>query len=379
LTLDLQGRIERVENGLEVVTDDKAISKPEPQNLYERMKHLKVPGIAIAVVNDNAVEWTKGYGRLDVDRDSLAMPDSIFHACSMSKFVTAMTVLKLVHEGAVALDEPINRKLTGWEIPDNAFTREKPATLRHLLSHQAGIIDQDTSFDVHQADDPLPDLLDILQGNSKYNPKPVEIECLPESRFIYSDAGFCVIEQLLTDVTRKPFGKLVKEVLFDPLEMSNICFQHPFEFDDTTHVAVGHDRHGAVVDGKRATYPYLAAAGLWSTATDLSLLVIELQQSLKGAGKLQISTDLVQDMLTSQGCAPWAGLGVFLRGEGTQMRMSSLGWGVGFQCMLATYPYLRGGGVVMTNSDPGYPQEKALTGELVTSVEREYAWPETRQ
>ena len=342
------------------------------------MKHFRVPGAAIAVVNDSTVEWTKGYGRLDVGRDSPVMPDSIFHACSMSKFVTAMAVLRLVHEGALALDEDINRKLIGWRIPDNAFTREEPVTLRHLLSHQAGIIDQENSFDVYHAEDPLPDLLDILQGKSPYNSKPVEIEYPPATRFTYSDAGYCVIEQLLTDVVGKPFGKLSRELIIDPLGMTNSCFQHAFEFDDTTHVAVGHDRHGSVVDGTRPTYPYPAAAGLWSTVTDLSLLVIELQQSLQGTGKLGISPDLAQDMLTSQGCAAWAGLGVFLRGEGTQTRMSSLGWGVGFQCMLASYPYVGGGAVVMTNSDPGYPQEKALTGELISSVEREYALPGIR-
>ena len=256
------------------------------------------------------------------------------------------------------------------------FKRENGLNLAGCFSvfAQQGI----ESICQHIAEDPLPDLLDILQGKSPYNSKPVEIEYPPATRFTYSDAGYCVIEQLLTDVVGKPFGKLSRQLIIDPLGMTNSCFQHAFEFDDTTHVAVGHDRHGSVVDGTRPTYPYPAAAGLWSTVTDLSLLVIELQQSLQGAGKLRISPHLVQDMLTSQGCAAWAGLGVFLRGEGMQTRMSSLGWGVGFQCMLATYPYLGGGAVVMTNSDPGYPQEKALTGELISSVEREYALPGIR-
>lgn len=371
---DIKQRIKRVENGLEPDIKDREVSNLEPKNLYERMKHFNVPGVSVAVINDSSVEWERGYGLLERDKDLPVGPNSIFHACSMSKFVTAMAMLELVQKGVVALDNAINQKLSGWKLPENEFTQEKQVTLRHLLSHQAGIIDHDDSFGVWQAEDPVPGLLDILRGSTKYNPKPVQVEYLPETRFAYSDAGYCVIEQLLIDVTGQSFGELVKELILAPLGMRNSCFEHAFRFVDTPHIAVGHDQQGAVVDGKRATYPYLAAAGLWSTPTDLGLLIIELHKLLQGAGKLHISPSLAQDVLTPQGCAEWAGLGVFREGQGTRTRMTSLGWGVGFQCMLAAYPYLGAGVVVMTNSEPGSHQEKALTGELVRSVEREYGW-----
>jgi len=377
VTNDLEQRIKRVENGLEPATEDNMFPDPELKNLYDRMRHFNVPGVTVGVINDSKVEWARGYGLLEMDKDLPVTPNSIFHACSMSKLVTVMAVLKLVQDGVLALDEKINKKLSGWEVPENALTKKKGITLRHLLSHQAGIIDYDDSFGVYQVEDPLPSLLDILQGNTKYNAKPVQVEYLPESKFVYSDAGYCVIEQLLTDITGKPFGKIVKELIFEPLGMRNSCFQHAFEFTDASHVAVGHDRNGEVVDEKRATYPYLAAAGLWSTPTDLSLLIIELHQLLEGTGKLQISPSLIQDMLSSQGCAEWAGLGVFLRGKGAQTYITSFGWGIGFQCMLAAYPYFGTGVVVMTNSEPGCHQEKALIGELVRSIEQEYGWKTT--
>ena len=124
-----------------------------------------------------------------------------------------------------------------------------------------------------------------------------------------------------------------------------------------------------MVDGRRATYSFLAAAGLRSTPVDLSLPTIELHQLVKGTGRLRGSPSLAQEMLMSQGCAEWAGLGVFVGCEGTQTRMTSMGWGVGCQYMLAAYSYLGAGVVVMTNSDPGYHQHRALTGEIVRSVE----------
>ena len=374
---DIEQRIKRVENGLEPAPEGEKVSKPELKNVCDRMEHFNVPGVTMAVVNDGKVEWTREYGLLETGQDLPVTPNSIFHACSMSKLVTAMAVLALVQEGVIALDELVNHKLTTYKIPENELTQRTGVTLRHLLSHQAGTIDHDDSFGVYQATDPLPSLLDILQARTKYNPKPVQIEHLPGSKFAYSDAGYCVIEQLLTDVTGEPFGALAKELVLEPLGMRNSCFQHAFEFTDTSQAAVGHDKHGAVVDGKRATYPYLAAAGLWSTPTDFGLLIIELHQLLKRVGKLPISPGLAQDMLTPQGCAEWAGLGMFLEGEETRTRMTSLGWGVGFQCMLAAYPYLGAGVVVMTNSEPGCHQEKALTGEMIRGVEREYRWKAT--
>ncbi|MCP4419311.1 MAG: beta-lactamase family protein, partial [Chloroflexi bacterium] len=169
---NLEQRISRVENGLDPATEDKHLSNLETKNLYERMKHFNVPGVSVAVINDGKVEWTRGYGLLEVKSDLQVTPNAIFHACSMSKFVTAMVALKLVQNGVVELDDEINQKLTSWKLPENLLTQKKGVTLRHLLSHQAGIMDHDDGFGVYQSEYPLPSLLDILQGKTKYNPKP---------------------------------------------------------------------------------------------------------------------------------------------------------------------------------------------------------------
>lgn len=374
VTNDLELTISRVENGLTPPADSQQTPTCKSFSLQERMKYLNIPGVSIAVVNDGRLEWARGYGQLAMGENSPVNTDSLFHACSMSKLVTTIAVLKLVQNNVLTLDEDINLKLKEWKIPDNTLTQKHPVTLRHLLSHQGGIVDQDGSFGVYQAGAPFPLLHDILQGSSEYNTKPVQIEYLPASQFSYSDAGFCVIEQLIIDNTGKSLQEAVKELVFDPLEMKNSGFHTAIESTNNLHVAVGHNKQGNIVDERRPIYPYPAAAGVWSTPTDLSLLIIELHRSLEGAGKLQISSNLVQDMLTSQGVTDWAGLGAFLGGEGTQTRMMSLGWGVGFQCMLIAYPYLGAGAVVMMNSDPGCHQDKGLIGELIRCVEQEYNW-----
>ncbi len=66
---NLEQRIKRVENGLEPATEDKKVSNLEPKNLHERMKHFNIPGVSVAVVNDSKVEWTRGYGLLETEKD----------------------------------------------------------------------------------------------------------------------------------------------------------------------------------------------------------------------------------------------------------------------------------------------------------------------
>ncbi|RID82836.1 hypothetical protein D1970_17765 [Mesobacillus zeae] len=73
-------------------------------------------------------------------------------------------------------------------------------------------------------------------------------------------------------------------------------------------------------------------------------------------------------MISLQGCKEWAGLGVFLDGTGQELEISSLGWGLGIQCMMVAYPYLETGAVIMTNADLGVHQLKGMIGEVYKSL-----------
>jgi CubicO group peptidase (beta-lactamase class C family) len=368
---DMSQRIERSINGLKALGADEHLASG---SLYSRMRHYNVPGVSVSVVDEGALAWSRGFGLLDAEKGFEVSPDSRFHACSMSKFVTTIVVLSLVQEGILHLDSVINQVLSQWQIPENELTRGIPVSVRHLLSHQSGIVDGEDSFGVLEVKDVVPELLDILNGRSPYNSKPVEVSFSPGSRFEYSDAGFCVIQQLLEETTGQSISGIVDRLVFQPLGMTSSSFQHAVEFGDEPEIAIGHDAAGEVVAGRRATYPYLAAAGLWTTPGDLARLIVEVQKLLAGTGKLQIAPDLIEEMVTPQGCAEWTGLGVFVRGQGVKQRFLSNGWGVGFQCQLTAFPYSGSGIIIMTNSDPGRPQERSLVGELLRSVEQEYSW-----
>lgn len=333
----------------------------------------RVPGVSVAVVAHGSLQEARGYGLLAADRPAHVGTRSMFHAASMSKLVTALGVLRLASQGRVGLDEDVNDRLRSWRMPCNDYTDRAPVTLRTLLSHQGGVVDPDGSFGICDPQQP-PHLLDVLHGGTPLNPRPVRVEHPPGNRFSYSDAGYCVIEQLLTDVTHTRFPDLMAELVLDPLGMTRSRFGSPADVSDMADVAAGHDEHGKVVDGRQPVYPYLAAAGLWSTPSDLARVVLELHQALAGKGNLGLAQDIADGMVRGQASTAWAGLGTFVGGETGRVRITSLGWGVGFQCMLRAYPHRGDAVVVMTNSDPGRPQEEALTGQLVHCVEKQRRW-----
>lgn len=337
-------------------------------NIYERMKHYHVPGLSIALINNGKLSLTEGFGELEAGTNSKVNSHTIFHACSISKFATAMLVLKLIEQGSLDLNEDINDRLISWKVPENGFTQNQKVTLRTLLSHQAGFIDPEGSFGAYDPAQGIPARLDLLEGRTSYCPEPFEVKYEPGSDFQYSDAGYCIIEQLIEDVSGKPFTRLMNELIFEPLNMNNSRLQYSIPKVGNSRFACGHDKEGKSVAGKYPIYPYPAAAGLWSTPTDLAMLVIEIMNSLTGTGKLGLSQGMIKEMITPQGCSDWTGLGVFLDHSGKELEISSLGWGIGFQCMMIAYPYVGTGAVIMTNSDLGVHQSKGIIGEVVKSL-----------
>ncbi|MFD3450213.1 serine hydrolase domain-containing protein [Microbacteriaceae bacterium 4G12] len=333
-------------------------------NIQERMEHYHVPGLSIACIEDGQVSRAEGFGVLEVGTSKKVSNESVFSACSISKFLTSMLAMSLTEKGILHLDEDVNNRLSSWKVPENEFTQNKKVTLRNLLSHQSGITDPQGSFPELNPNQGFPTVVDVLEGRTPYCNVPIEVKYEPGSDFQYSDTGFCIIQQVIEDSCAKPFAQVMNEHIFQPLKMENSTLE-PFIQEESRQISsCGHNKHGELVEGAYPIYPYPAAAGLWTTPSDLALLVIEFLNSLKGESKIGISVSTAKEMIRPQGCRDWAGLGIFLDGLEQEIEMSSLGWGVGFQCMMVAYPYLQTGAIIMTNADLGVHQLKGLIGEI---------------
>ncbi|WP_342601194.1 serine hydrolase domain-containing protein [Psychrobacillus sp. FSL H8-0483] len=333
-------------------------------NMEERMKHYNVPGLSIVLIGNGQIIGTENYGLLEVECDKKVNDNSTFSACSISKFLTGMLAMKVIKEGLLDLDDDVNERLVSWKVPENDYTKNKKVTLRNLLSHQSGIKDPEGSFSELNSKKRIPSMVDLLEGETSYCKVPIEVECEPDSEFHYSDAGFCIIQQLIEDVTEKPFHLVMNEQIFESLEIENSQLNTRLLKMDRENFSCGHNKNGELVDGKYPIYPYPAASGLWTTSLDLAELVLELINALKGESKVGISESLAKEMITSQSGKSWTGLGVFLEGSEKELEITSLGWGVGFQCMMVVFPYLEKGAIIMANAELGVHQMKGIIGEI---------------
>ncbi len=183
-------------------------------------------------------------------------PDERLQAGSISKAIAALTALRLVAVGALDLDADVNGRLESWQLPDGAGV-----TLRRLLGHTAGL---GVPFFPGYADsEPLPTPVQVLDGKLPPNTAPVRVEQPPGTGFAYSGGGYVVVQQFVEDVTGLTFADAAADLVLDPLGMR----------DSTFFQSCGGPRR----------YPEAAAAGLWSTASDLARFVIAVQRGAEGS------------------------------------------------------------------------------------------------
>ena len=102
------------------------------------LKQFNVPGVGIAVVNDFAIEWARGYGVADIETGAPVTVDTMFQAASISKPVAAMASMKAVEDGRFSLDQDVNTILKSWKLPGDGHTSSQPVTPRSLMSHTSG-------------------------------------------------------------------------------------------------------------------------------------------------------------------------------------------------------------------------------------------------
>ena len=344
-------------------------------NIPERMTHFNVPGVSVTYFKDGEISWNKHFGTLEKGTNKVVNENSIFHACSISKMVTALCVLKLVQDGVLDLDKDVNEYLASWKIPDNEFTSNKKITLANLLAHQAGFYDCEGSFSPYKQGGSIPKTIDILSGASSYHSEAVETKYVPETDCEYSDAGYCIVSLVLEDVLGETIGQIAKRIVFEPLGLKRTFFweigKDLYDGVPMSDCVAGHDSKGNVVDEIRASYPNVEGASLWTTTNELACIVIDIINAYHGISGTILNQEMAKLMLSPYGCTDDVGLGVFLgKDESGKPCFISQGWGVGMQCKLRAYYEHQEGVIVMTNSEPGMKQNKALVGEIILHNQR---------
>ena len=336
--------------------------------LPELMQRFRVPGLSIAVIRDYRIHWAKAYGVADVATGHAVDTGTVFQAASISKPVFAMMVVKLAQDGRLSLDDDVNTLLKSWRVPASELTRNQKVTLRSLLSHTSGA-DDGFGFPGYNPEEPRPSLAQILDGEKPSNVGTVRFVRPPYAGFKYSGGGVTLAQLAVTDVIARPLADLARETVLAPLAMSRSSFEQPMTEALAANAARAHNGAGRRSPAPWHVYPEQAAAGLWTTPSDLARFAIEVQRAIQGPRGAVLTQSAAREMLTAVGTGGYAvGFSVSQRGQGWYFSHGGSNWG--FQGNLVAH-FRKGYGLaVMTNGDNG----GALLAEIEARVAAAYGW-----
>jgi CubicO group peptidase (beta-lactamase class C family) len=335
--------------------------------IAELMARFNVPGVSVAVIRDQQIHWAKGYGIADVETGAPVNTETVFQAASMSKPVAAMGVLRAVQDGLFTLDTDINTILKSWKLDVGEFN-QRPVTPRMLTSHTSGLGDG-FGFPGYEPSDSVPTALQILEGNKRSNVGVLFMERPPMTLMEYSGGGVTLMQQALSDARKRPFADVLRDDVLRPIGMTHSTFEQPLPPSFDRNAARAHSRDGKAMGPKWHVYPEQAAAGLWTTPSDLARFLIEVQRSAAGQSNRVLSRATVQEMLSPVGVGDYAvGFAISKIGQGWYFQHGGSNWG--FRATMMAHKVKGYGLVVMTNADQG----GAVLAEVSRRIQLAYDW-----
>lgn len=264
--------------------------------LAELMQAFRVPGMSVAVVKDNRIAFSAGFGVTEAGGATAVTPATLFQAASISKPVTAMGALWLVERGKLSLDADVNTLLKGWKLPESPLAATRKVTLRRLMSHNAGL--NVHGFAGYAQGMAVPGIEQILDGKPPANSPAVRVTVEPGTQCLYSGGGVTIEGLMIREAADQSFEDFMAARVLRPAGMTSSSFAQALPPELAARAASGTGPDGAVTPGKWHVYPELAPDGLWTTAEDLARLGIEVSLSREGKANHVLSQAMTREMLT---------------------------------------------------------------------------------
>ncbi|MBV9572588.1 MAG: beta-lactamase family protein [Acidobacteriales bacterium] len=302
------------------------------------MKEDKIPAVSVAIALNGQIQYQKSFGRADIENDVPATPETLFRTASIAKAMTAVAAMRLVEQGKLDLDAPVQRYCPAF--PQKPW----PITTRQLMGHLSGI--RHYSADEVGTDNTR-HFAKLSDGFVIFGNDPLLFE--PGTKYQYSTYGFSVVGCVLEGVTGKPYPELMQQLVFIPSHMTHTVVDDVFEI--VPHRARGYSiRNGQIINAGLMDSSYkIPGGGYVSTPADLTALADALL-----AGKL-LKADTLKLMWTAQklrdGRATEVGLGWHVgKLEGEDIA-GHTGGQAGASCSLTIFPVRKLVVAVMTNTD----------------------------
>lgn len=306
--------------------------KPKTDPVAERMAFHKVPAATVVRLKNFEVVSVQHYGT--------ATAKTLFPSGAQGRPIATFIALRMVQEGRLELDTDINTYLKTWKVPENAFTKQQPVTLRHLLAGTSGFTWQ--KYMGYPAGTPLPTLEQALRGEAPAQTPPVTVHFLPGSKFGNSAEELLVLQKLLEDVTGMSWQLLLKSI-FGPEVRSRFA-----AFPQGDEIAQGHDEDGKLWPGGGNAYPELVASGLWVDPEEFGDIFGDILKIASGKSKYldakyaEFFTEIPAGTQKSAfGMEDFGGRAILFRGGNAK----------GYYCQCWADPKTGDGLVVFTNRD----------------------------
>jgi CubicO group peptidase (beta-lactamase class C family) len=234
-------------------------------------------GLAVGIVRHGSLEFFHQHGFADIASNTPIDADTVFRIGSVTKPFTAIAVMQLHEQGLIDLDAPANDYLRGYElIPARAGLR--PPTVRHLLTHTAGIPEVRHMSDLlHpeagpfegrppilsvQVGEPLPPLGEYFRGG-------LRVVAEPGTTFAYSNHGFATLGQIVEDVSGMALERYFRERIFEPLGLADTDLVRSGRVASRLATGYTFGRHGVMAVPDR-DWIGAGCGGMYSTARDVA-------------------------------------------------------------------------------------------------------------
>lgn len=331
------------------------------------MQKYSIPGLSIAFMENGAPGSKRTYGLLQAGKDAHINDETVFSVGSVSKAINAILTLRLVHAGMLDLDKDVNHYLKSWKIEQGEFNKEQAVTLRHLLSHTAGLSVH--GFADYYPDEKLPTTTQILRSEGPAKNSKVKLIFPVGTKFKYSGGGITVIQQIIEDVTGLPYHKAASKFLFQPLGLERSSYENPLP-GAFGNIAKAHNSNGKPVALPRGyqAMPEAAASGLWSCPADLIKILSAVLKAQANTNSDFLSPQLVEDMISPEAQSEY-GLGPRISFQDGNHIVSHGGSNESYKATFSIFWKKQRGYAIFTNGSRG----TELIRELKPIIEKQLA------
>jgi CubicO group peptidase (beta-lactamase class C family) len=330
------------------------------QRMPELLAKYRIPGAVVSYIKNGEVAWTQAYGLANGTTGKPMSPELIFNFGSTGKVLTGWGVMRLVEQGKVDLDGPVNQYLKRWQVRSDAFDPNQ-VTLRRLLSHTAGLTG--SGFTDYSPRRILPSLVQMLEGQNQLDGKVVIFQD-PGKGFQYSGGGYALLQMVIEDVTGESFAQFMEREVTRPLSMPSLHWVWTPELTAAAPTPYG-------PQSEPLEYRQLASQAVGSeiaTVPDYARFIAAAVTGPAGepVGRGVLKPETIAEMVKIQPGASDEGLAYGVTDQGSSKLLQHFGGNDGWSAFFSIDTGLREGLVLANNSSNGFHLNAAVQNLWLT-------------